>query len=247
VRALLFSLCLWLLGAQADAALQFPALTGRVVDEAHVLSAATTASLTESLAEYENGTGNQVVVVTLPSLQGDSIEDYGYQLGRYWGIGQKGKDNGALLIVAPHEHKVRIEVGYGLEGTLTDAACSAIIHNIILPDFRTGHMEQGVVEGTQAILSVLGGKSVPAAAQTPVQQISLGPFIIFLAIFIWCFFFIARHPVIAASLAATQQFGGSRISGGGWGGGFSGGGGGGFGGFSGGGGGFGGGGASGGW
>ena len=95
---------------------KFPALTGRVVDDAGVLDASTQSQLTDMLAAHESATGEQVVVVTLDSLQGFSIEDYGYQLGRYWGIGQKGKNTGALLIVVPKEHKVRIEVGYGLEG-----------------------------------------------------------------------------------------------------------------------------------
>ena len=92
-----------------------------------ILSASTISELDEMLAQHERTTGEQVVVVTLDSLQGHSIEDYGYQLGRYWGIGQKGKNNGAILIVAPHERKVRIEVGYGLEGQLTDATSRVII------------------------------------------------------------------------------------------------------------------------
>src|ERR1700719_4745851 len=95
---------------------KFPALTGRVVDDAGILDASTQSQLTEMLAAHERATGEQVVVVTLASLQGFSIEDFGYQLGRYWGIGQKGANNGVLLIVAPNERKVRIEVGYGLEG-----------------------------------------------------------------------------------------------------------------------------------
>ena len=99
------------------------------------------------LAAHERATGQQVVVVTLDSLQGYSIEDYGYQLGRHWGIGQKGKNNGALLIVAPKEHKVRIEVGYGLEGTLTDATSRTIIQNYILPSFKRGDYNAGVVGG----------------------------------------------------------------------------------------------------
>src|ERR1700722_8267501 len=113
-RALAFIVFL-LMGAAAVAAPKFPALTGRVVDDAHVLSASTVQSLDQMLEGYERGTSNQVVVVTIGSLQGTSIEDYGYQLGRTWQIGQKGKDNGALLIVAPKERKIRIEVGYGLE------------------------------------------------------------------------------------------------------------------------------------
>src|SRR5208282_4771954 len=98
----------------------------------------TQSELSDMLATHEGATGEQVVVVTLPSLQGYSIEDFGYQLGRTWGIGQKDKNTGALLIVAPNEHKVRIEVGYGLEGKLTDAQSSVIINRDILPEFRRG-------------------------------------------------------------------------------------------------------------
>src|SRR5271170_2711597 len=124
----------------AAAAPTFPPLTGRVVDDAGVLSEDTRAQLTNMLQQQEQQAGDQVVVVTLKSLQGYSIEDYGYQLGRYWGIGQsgknsknKGKDNGALLIVVPSEHRMRIEVGYGLEGQLTDAILKTIGGATITP------------------------------------------------------------------------------------------------------------------
>src|SRR5262245_10733167 len=107
--------------ACAAHALTFPELTGRVVDEANVLDQPTRTALEQKLADFEAKTTGQLVVVTLKSLQGTSIEDYGYQLGRHWGIGQKEKNTGVLLIVAPNERKVRIEVGYGFEGTLSDA------------------------------------------------------------------------------------------------------------------------------
>jgi uncharacterized protein len=138
---------------------KFPLLSGRVVDDAGVLNSSTVGELTRMLADHERTTGEQVVVVTLDSLQGYTIEDYGYQLGRHWGIGQKGANTGALLIVAPKEHKVRIEVGYGLEGTLTDAICSTIIQNYILPSLKRGDFNAGVRAGTTSILSVLGGNS----------------------------------------------------------------------------------------
>src|SRR5262245_16001825 len=131
----------------ALAALTFPQLTGRVVDDAGILDAATKANLDRKLAEFESKTTGQLVVVTLKSLQGTSIEDYGYQLGRHWGIGQKGKDNGALLIVAPEEREVRIEVGYGLEGELTDAQSRTIIESRILPRFREGDFAAGIRGG----------------------------------------------------------------------------------------------------
>ncbi len=124
------------------------------------------------LVTHEGATGEQVVVVTLDSLQGYSIEDYGYQLGRHWGIGQKDKNNGVLLIVAPKEHKVRIEVGYGLEGTLTDAASATIIQNYILPSFKRGDFNAGVLAGTTSILQVLGGNpsEISQPATSPVES-----------------------------------------------------------------------------
>ncbi|HKT54467.1 MAG TPA: TPM domain-containing protein, partial [Caulobacteraceae bacterium] len=151
----------------ATAAPTFPPLTGRVVDDAHVLSARTQADLTAKLAALEQKTGDQVVVATVPSLQGYEIEDYGYQLGRAWGIGQKGKDNGAIFIIAPSEHKVRIEVGYGLEPVLTDALSSVIIQTAVLPKLRTGDYDGGVAAGVDAIISQLGLD--PAQAQANVQ------------------------------------------------------------------------------
>ncbi len=178
--------------APAGAAPSFPPLTGRVVDDAHVLSPQTQADLTGKLAALEQKTGDQVVVVTLPSLQGYEIEDYGYQLGRAWGIGQKGKNNGALLIVAPNERKVRIEVGYGLEGVLTDAMTSVILQQAVLPKFRAGDVEGGVVAGTDAIIDQLGldPAAAKAKAQAAAQQPAAPPihipiiFIIVLVLFL---------------------------------------------------------------
>jgi uncharacterized protein len=137
--------------------LTFPALTGRVVDEAGVLDDAARTALTGSLAELEQKTTDQLVVVTLKSLQGTSIEDYGYQLGRRWQIGQKDKNNGALLIVVPSERKVRIEVGYGLEGALTDAVTKLIIESSILPRFKVADYPGGIKRGVEDIVQVLGG------------------------------------------------------------------------------------------
>src|ERR1700730_13511382 len=143
--------------ASAAHALEFPALAGRVVDEANVLDAATRAALTDKLAALEAKTTDQLVVVTLKSLQGTSIEDFGVQLGRHWQIGQKDKNNGVLLIVVPSERRVRIEVGYGLEGTLTDAVSRLIIENGIIPRFRANDFAGGVTRGVDDIISVLTG------------------------------------------------------------------------------------------
>ncbi|MDE3130386.1 MAG: YgcG family protein, partial [Acidobacteriota bacterium] len=161
-------LALAFVAGPALAAPTFPPLTGRVVDDAHVLSASTAAGLTDKLAALEQKTGDQLVVVTLPNLQGYPIEDYGYQLGRAWKIGQQGKDNGVLLIVAPSEHKVRIEVGYGLEPVLTDTLSGVIIREQMLPKFRSGDYDGGVTAGVDAIIGQLTAD--PAAAQANVQQ-----------------------------------------------------------------------------
>ena len=203
---------------------KFPKLTGRVVDDAHVLSKGTVRALDDMLASYENGTTNQVVVVTLPSLQGLEIEDFGYQLGRYWGIGQKGKNNGVLLIVAPTEHKVRIEVGYGLEGDLTDAITSQIINGVITPKFKTGDIEGGVFAGTENILTVLGGHSIA------VEQGGNIPAPLAILLIIVVLYICIRYPSFAWFLfsnfaSSSFRSGSSRVGGGFSNGGFSGGGG----------------------
>jgi uncharacterized protein len=141
----------------AAQALDFPTLTGRVVDQAGLLNPADRAALTAMLTALEAKTTDQLVIVTLTSLQGASIEDYGYQLGRRWKIGQKDKDTGVLLIVAASERQVRIEVGYGLEGALTDASTRIIIERAILPRFKEGDFPGGIKRGTEEIIKGLGG------------------------------------------------------------------------------------------
>lgn len=154
--------------------IRFPELTGRVVDEAGLLSADQKAELSQRLKALEDKNGRQLVVVTLKSLQGQEIADYGYQLGRHWGIGKKGQNNGVLLIVAPEERRVRIEVGYGLEPVLTDALSSVIIQTKIVPKFRAGDMAGGVIDGADAIAEQLGLDDAEArqrvAEATALQQ-----------------------------------------------------------------------------
>jgi uncharacterized protein len=228
----------------ALAAPTFPPLTGRVVDDAGILSDNAKDRLTAMSAALEQKTHDQLVVVTLPSLQGYTIEDYGYQLGRHWGIGQKKGDNGALLIVAPKERAVRIEVGYGLEGALTDAQSKLIIENLITPAFKRGNYDGGVLAGTATILQVLGvttddvNQILSQQQQSQPQEDSGGggiPIIVILIV-LWLVFGRFFWPLLFLG-------GLGRRGGGGWGGGggFGGGG------FSGGGGSFGGGGASGRW
>jgi uncharacterized protein len=141
----------------AAMALNFPALTGRIVDDADVLDAATRSSLTETLAALETKTSDQLVVATVKSLQETSVEDYANQLFRRWQLGQKDRNNGVLLLVVPNERKVRIEVGYGLEGTLTDAISRLIIENQIIPRFRAGDFADGIRRGVDDIVTALAG------------------------------------------------------------------------------------------
>jgi uncharacterized protein len=163
-RRVVFIASAWVSLARAGVAqtLVLPELTGRVVDEAGLLSAADRAALTGSLAHLEAKTTDQLVVVTLKSLQGTSINDYGYRLGRFWQIDQKDKGSGVLLIVAPSEQKVGIEVGHGLEGTLTGAATKLIIENSILPRFKTDDFSGGIKSGVGDIIQLLGGDAAGA-------------------------------------------------------------------------------------
>jgi len=247
-------LALGLLAWPAMAAPVFPALTGRVVDQANMLSPAVEADLTRKLADLETQSGRQLVVATLPSLQGYEIEEYGYQLGRAWGIGSAESDDGALFIVAPAERKVRIEVGYGLEPVLTDALSSVILQSQVLPRFRDGDMEGGVAAGAEAIIAQLNlppdeARAIAARATEERQaEGEGGPGIIPVIIFIVIVLLIMRGgggggrrgrntmlPWII--LGGLEGMRGGRGGGSSWGGG----------GFSGGGGSFGGGGASGRW
>ena len=139
-----------------------PSLTGRVVDRANIISAPVEQSLTAKLASLEQRTTDQFVVVTMASLRGKPIEDWGLRLGRGWGIGQKRKNNGVLLIVAPSERKVRIEVGLGLESTLTNQRCAEIIDRNIVPLFRQGQMEAGIKSGVDEVVERLEGRSAMA-------------------------------------------------------------------------------------
>jgi uncharacterized protein len=262
-RAILIAFALVLGAALPALALDFPTLSGRVVDDAGILDAATRAALTQKLADLETKTTDQLVVVTLKSLQGTSIEDFGVQLGRRWQVGQKGKNNGVLLIVVPSERKVRIEVGYGLEGTLTDAISRLIIANGIVPRFRANDFPGGITRGVDDIISVLTGDAAEwkqRSAKRPDATAVWGPAAIFLlafGAFVLVFIMIVgampntrnnrRRRAGSGWLAGPGSSWSSGSSGGFSGGGdFSGGGGGG-GGFSGGGGDFGGGGSSGSW
>jgi uncharacterized protein len=146
----------------------FPKLTGRVVDDAHLLAPAQVQDLTSKSEALDASTGRQFVVATVPSLEGRTIEDYGYRLGRTWAIGQKGKDDGVILLVAPKEHKVRIETGYGARVFLTDAVSSVIIREAILPKFKAGDMAGGIVAGADQVIKQMS--LPPEEAQKNIAQ-----------------------------------------------------------------------------
>jgi len=243
-------LLFWVFALTAQAELKFPELTGRVVDNAQMIEPAVREQLTQQLQAHEKATGEQLVVVTLPDLQGTDIADFGYQLGRHWGIGQKDKNNGALLIVARDDRKLRIEVGYGLEDRLTDAQSSVIINQVITPAFKSGNFSKGISDGVAAMLVVLGGNPLDEPStvydsgsnqESDFLSRHPGIFVFLVMLFILTIFVCQMLGILPSGGGSGR--GGS--SGGFGGGGFGGGGGGG--GFSGGGGSFGGGGSSGGW
>jgi uncharacterized protein len=163
-------LALIALAQPAWAAPKFPELTGRVVDGAHLLTPSQVVDLTSKSDALEARSGRQFVVATVPSLDGLTIEDYGYQLGRHWGIGEEKADDGVILLVAPKERKVRIETGYGATTFLTDAMSSIIIRNSILPHFRKNPPDYGagIVAGADAIIAQMNLPAEEAAKR--VQQ-----------------------------------------------------------------------------
>ena len=262
---ILLALLAFVPAAQAQS---FPKLTGRVVDDAALLSPAQEQGLTGKLAALETQSGRQLVVATIPDLQGYDIAEYGYRLGRAWGIGEKAKNDGALLIVAPNERKIRVEVGYGLEGLLTDAQSAQIIRDAIAPRFKAGDMAGGIDAGVDQIGAIMTlppeeAKARAAAAEAAARKGSgghvSGMAIIWVIVMVVAFIALAsrrrgkgkRYRSRSGVPIILWGPGDSGWGGGGWGGGggsgWGGGGFGGGGGFSGGGGSFGGGGASGDW
>ncbi len=154
ILTLLFLLTL----AASAMALAVPQLTGRVVDNAHMLSSGAISRLDAQLAQFERTDSTQVVILTIPSLEGESLEEYTIKVAQAWGIGRKGKDNGVLLLVSKADRKVRIEVGYGLEGRLTDALSGRIIDYAIVPAFKAGNFDAGIEAGVTAIIEAVRGE-----------------------------------------------------------------------------------------
>ena len=254
--ALFVALLCFVASAATHAEPNFPVLTSRITDQAGLLTADDYTAIQAELAALEQKSTDQVAIVTLKSLDGYAVEDYGYQLGRKWGIGQKGKDNGILLIVAPNERKVRIEVGRGLEPVMTDAMSSLIIQNAILPEFRRGDFSAGIRAGVRDINAVLLGDAEGVKDRARQASNDLDFWQIVTIVFWLCIVLFVLFSVVQSINNSPQAVAGRRGRrggpvfvptdsgswGGGWGGGDSGGGG-----WSGGGGDFGGGGSSGSW
>ncbi|MDQ2646538.1 MAG: TPM domain-containing protein [Myxococcota bacterium] len=245
VCALLFALPCW--------ALTPPKLAGRVNDQAALLSPAAARSLEKKLEAHEKATGQQFALLTIKSLEGDVIEDFAVRVFESWKLGKKGKDDGLLLVVALDDRKMKIEVGYGLEGVITDAVASRVIRGTLSPAFKAKNYEAGIAQAFDALIARAGGE--PGAEPEPAAQRDqpipprFGQWLIFLVFFL---LFPFLHFINRGSGFGRRRgpFGGGFYGGGlgGFGGGYrSGGGFGGGGGFSGGGGSSGGGGASGGW
>ena len=178
-------------------ALDYPALTGRVVDQANVITAQARSEIETKLKDLEDKSSIQLVVATVKSLQGSDIETYANGLFRFWKLGQAQKNNGVLLLVAPAEHKVRIEVGYGLEGTLTDALSSVIIASAIVPRFKAADFSGGIERGVDGVINVLSGDTAGWQAKVDVRREDasadfnkLFPILFFLLVIFICWYFI---------------------------------------------------------
>lgn len=167
----------------------FPKLTGRVVDQAGILSESVEGQLSAAFKRHETQTSNQVVVATINDLGSKTIAQYGYMLGRHWGIGQEGKNNGLILLISKHDRELRIEVGYGLEGLMTDALATSIVHHTIAPFFKRGDFDGGVIAGSNQILEVLSGKKVQlprVSSRKPEQNPLLMGLMIFIFLLLYC-------------------------------------------------------------
>ena len=187
-RALLLALLMcWGFAASADVAV--PPLSGRVVDQTGTLSSDTIASLTQTLRGLELRKGSQVAVLIVPTTAPETIEQYSIRVAEAWKIGRKKIDDGALLVVAKDDHKLRIEVGYGLEGSLTDVTASRIISEIITPKFRSGDFASGISDGVEKIIGVIDGEPLPPPPSTqsfsaPAHLEDLFPILLFVAVIV---------------------------------------------------------------
>ncbi|HSN44847.1 MAG TPA: TPM domain-containing protein, partial [Casimicrobiaceae bacterium] len=160
-------LLLALVAAAPAVAADVPFMSGRIVDNAELLPRATREKIGATLAAHESATGNEIAVLTVPTLDGESIEGSATRVFDAWKLGKKGNDNGVLLIVVPQDRRLRIEVGYGLEGTLPDVVASRIIRDVMTPAFKGGDYDRGIGDGVAAIVATLEGRSAATAPAGP--------------------------------------------------------------------------------
>ncbi len=249
LAALVVALVAW---ARPSYALEVPPLVGHVNDQAGLLSPAAKQKLEQQLTNYEAKTRQQFVLLTVQSLEGDALEDFSIRVVEKWQLGQKGKDDGLLLLIVPGDRKLRIEVGYGLEGDVTDAFSARVIRNVLTPALRAGQPEQGILQAFELLMQKASGQVVDSRKVAPKagERKTSSPFALVALLF---FLLPVLLPLLLSRGGRSRRGGTGLLIGGlggfGGGGGFRGGGGfgGGGGGFSGGGGGFGGGGSSGSW
>jgi uncharacterized protein len=168
--AIVALLVCWAFAASADVAV--PPLSGRVVDQTGTLSSGDIASLTQTLKNLEQRKGSQIAVLIVPTTQPETIEQYSIRVAEAWKIGRKKIDDGALLVIAKDDHKLRIEVGYGLEGALNDVTAKRIIDEVITPKFSSGDFAGGITAGVDRIIAVIDGEPLPAPARAPSQQVN---------------------------------------------------------------------------
>lgn len=199
--ALLVGLVL-IAGSRQAIGLEVPKLTGHINDLAGMLSPSTVQQLEGSLAAFADQDSTQIVVLTIPSLDGEALENYSLRVAEQWQLGQKDLDNGALLLVAKNDRKIRIEVGYGLEGQLTDLIAGRIIRDIIGPQFRNGNFDQGIIDGVSAIMATVKGEFTaspdPAAGSSNSDPEGMLVMLIFAMLFLGRVF--SRHKVLAAGV-----------------------------------------------
>jgi uncharacterized protein len=210
-RSLLFGLLFGLLSglmfmAELAAAVQVPALAARVNDYAAMLSPATRQQLESVLTALDQEESTQLAVLTINSLEGEDLEEFSLKVAEKWRLGQKGLDNGALLLIAKDDRKLRIEVGYGLEGVLTDLTCGRIIRDIITPRFRNGNFDQGVIDGVSAMIAAVRGEFSGQKTDSPAKQSKndvAGMFIFLLFVLFNIGKMLRRHKMLAATISGA--------------------------------------------
>jgi uncharacterized protein len=205
LTGLLLALTLILLSSGLAVALEVPPLKGRVNDYAGILSPATAQQLEAMLENFEATDSTQIVLLTIPSLEGDSLENFSMRVVEAWKIGQAKLDNGALLLISKNDRKLRIEVGYGLEGTLTDLTSGRIIRDVITPRFKEGNFDQGVMDGLSAMMAAVKGEFTASPSSNKQRQSNVDPgafFIMAIIVFSILGRLLTRVPLVSAGIGA---------------------------------------------